>query len=390
MFDKIEHFLRQRRCTLLGIGPVSKNCVDAAIDLSNQYDVPLFLIASRRQIEAEEFGGGYVHHWSTQEFAHYIQEKDKKRKIIMARDHGGPWQSDFEVKDKLNLHQAMENAKRSYEADIESGFECIHVDPSEDIWGEPDIDEILSRAFELYEFCWTIAQRQNRKILFEIGAEKQSGDIGTIDGVDYILSKIRGFCRKNNIPFPTFIVVQTGTKVAEMKNIGSISTLLRIAHELPAEIQIPKLVDICNRNRIYLKQHNTDYLDDETLRLYPKLGIHSANIGPEFGTRETLALIGLLDEYNLKNLKEKLLKLAYESKKWEKWMLPETKATDYEKAVIAGHYVFSDPAFIDLKKEAQKNLNGKFKDIDAYLVEEIKKVILRYLKNFRLLSLSDL
>lgn len=388
MHKKIEHFIHQRCCTLLAIGPMSKNCVDAVIELSNQYETPLFLIASRRQIEAEEFGGGYANNWSTQEFSRYIHAHDKKGRIIMARDHGGPWQSNFEVQNKYSLRQAMESAKRSYQIDIESGFEFIHIDPSIDIWGEPDVDEVLSRVFELYEHCWTLARRQNKNIFFEIGVEEQSGDIGTAEEVDYILSKVRTFCRKNHFPFPSFMVVQTGTKVTEMKNTGLISTPLHSAHGSPVEIRLSKLVDICNRNGILLKQHNTDYLNDEALTQLPKLGIHSANVGPEFGTRETLALLNVFDQYKLDPLKEKFLKLAFDSKKWEKWMSPQTNATDHQRAVIAGHYVFSDPPFIDIKEELKANINGRMSSVDAYLADEIKKNIMRYLRSFRLLSLQ--
>ena len=46
--------MRSRHCTMLGIGPMSKNCVDAAIELSNDNEVPIFLIASRRQIDSEK------------------------------------------------------------------------------------------------------------------------------------------------------------------------------------------------------------------------------------------------------------------------------------------------------------------------------------------------
>ena len=94
--DKIEKVLLKRRCTLLGVGPMSVNCVDAAIELANENDVPLMLIASRRQIDSEDFGGGYVNNWSTHRFADYVIENDKKGKILLARDHGGPWQNESE------------------------------------------------------------------------------------------------------------------------------------------------------------------------------------------------------------------------------------------------------------------------------------------------------
>ena len=67
-----------KKSTLLGAGPMSKNCVLSAINLANQKNVPIILIASRRQIECEEFGGGYVNNWSTEEFSNFVKKMIKK------------------------------------------------------------------------------------------------------------------------------------------------------------------------------------------------------------------------------------------------------------------------------------------------------------------------
>ncbi len=74
------NLINNKKCTLLGIGPMSKNCVDVVTDLANDYNIPIMLIASRRQIESKELGSGYVNNWSTEEFSKYIIEKDKKKK----------------------------------------------------------------------------------------------------------------------------------------------------------------------------------------------------------------------------------------------------------------------------------------------------------------------
>ena len=386
ILEKLKRFMDSRRCTLLGVGPMSKNCVDATIELSNDYEIPLMLIASRRQIEAEEFGGGYVNNWSTERFAEYVLENDRKGKIILARDHGGPWQSNFEKEQKLSLRNAMKSAKKSFRIDIESGFEMIHIDPSIDIYGELSVDETLLRLFELYEFCWSVAEQEKRKIVFEIGTEEQSGsNSGQFDS-EYVVSETNKFCKKNNLPVPTFVVIQTGTKVMETKNIGTLDSPFRIQGELPAEIQIPKILDMCNKYNIFLKQHNTDYLSDEALAWHPKLGIHSANVAPEFGVAETLAFIEILKKYKLNGLIEKFVKLSFESKKWDKWMLPESKAGEMEKAVIAGHYVFSDPEFVEIKSYAKSELQKHSIDLDEYLKSKVKKSIMRYLINFRLVG----
>ena len=57
---RLERFIERRCCTLLGVGPMSNNCVDVVIELANSHEVPIMLVASRRQIDSEAFGGGYV------------------------------------------------------------------------------------------------------------------------------------------------------------------------------------------------------------------------------------------------------------------------------------------------------------------------------------------
>ncbi len=380
--QRLKNYNKYRRCTLLGVGPMSLNCVDAAIDIANENNIPLMLIASRRQIDSEEFGGGYVNNWTTQDYADYVIDRDKKGKIFLARDHGGPWQNEKEKNDKLSLRRAMESAKRSYKADIKAGFQILHIDPSVDIHGKPTVDDILDRIYELYEYCWNEAQKLGTEIIFEVGTEEQSGSTNTQEELEYTLSKLKSFCKNNHLPFPTFVVIQTGTRVMETCNVGSFDSPFRVANELPAEIQIPKMIEICNRYDILMKEHNTDYLSNESLTWHPRFGIHAANVAPEFGVAETNALITLLENHGKKKLVEDFLEIAYNSGKWEKWMLPDTKATDRHRAVIAGHYIFSTEEFSELKQKAAESIA----EIDIFLKEEVKKSIMRYAYNFRLLG----
>ncbi len=386
MHQRLNTYLNKKRCTLLGVGPMSLNCVDAAIELANEYEAPLLLIASRRQIDSEEFGGGYVNNWTTQEFAKYVIDNDEKGKIILARDHGGPWQSTKEAAENLSLRRAMDSAKLSYLRDLEAGFQVLHIDPSIDIHSSPNVDEILDRVFDLYDYCWTHAQRLGREVIFEVGTEEQSGSTNTQEELDYTLNELLKFCKKNNIPQPSFVVIQTGTRVMETRNVGSFDTPLRVANELPAEIQTPKMIEICNRYGIMMKEHNTDYLSDEALQWHPRLGIHAANVAPEFGVAETLALIDVLENNNLQGLADDFLKLSYDSKKWEKWMLDETSASDRDRSIISGHYVFSKPACDELKAKARKDLANKQIDLDFHLKNAVKKSIFRYMKNFRIVG----
>jgi len=363
---------------------MSTNCIDAAIELSNYYRVPIMLVASRRQIDSEDFGGGYVNNWATAEYADYVINQDKQGKIILARDHGGPWQSEKEKAAGMSLRRAMESAKASFRADIDAGFQMLHIDTSIDIHGIPPLDEILERIYELYEYCWTHAQKLRREIIFEVGTEEQSGSTNTQEELEYVLQKLRGFCKRNHLPLPSFIVIQTGTRVMETRNVGSFDSPVRVANELPAEIQVPKVIEICNRHSIFIKEHNADYLSDEALQWHPRLGIHATNVAPEFGVAETRALLSVLEENRMEQLAERFLQLALDSGKWKKWMLPGTKATDRDRAIIAGHYIFAKDECEEIKKEARHCLNTKGIELDDALKNCVKSSIMRYMTAFRL------
>ena len=69
----LSNFIEKKRSTLLGVGPMSKNIVDASIELSDKKNIPIVLIASRRQVDSKDFGGGYVNGWSSREFFDYVK-----------------------------------------------------------------------------------------------------------------------------------------------------------------------------------------------------------------------------------------------------------------------------------------------------------------------------
>lgn len=378
--QRLKDYRKNKNCTLLGVGPMSKNCIDATIELANEYCTPLMLIASRRQIDSEQFGGGYVENWTTEQYADYVIYKDTQKNIILARDHGGPWQNELEISNKLYLNDAMQSAKESYRADIDAGFQILHIDPSVDIHANPNIDQVLERVYELYEFCWTYSQQKNQDVIFEIGTEEQNGSNNTQEELEYTLECMRKFCKSNKLPYPSFIVIQAGTRVMEMRNVGSFDSPIRVANELPPEIQIPKMISICNHYRIFMKEHNADYLSTDSLKWQPRLGIHAANIAPEFGVAESKAFIDLMENSNQNILLEEFLRISYESKKWEKWMINATSASDKDKAIISGHYIFSTAECLELKSQARFHI----KDLDTQLKNKVKESIFRYMKAFNL------
>jgi hypothetical protein len=383
--QKLKKILKNKR-TLLGVGPMSKNCVDATIDLANTHDIPIMLIASRRQIDSTEFGGGYVNNWDTRSFSEYVNFHDKRGRILLARDHGGPWQNSKEVEARLSLRDALTSAKLSFAADIDAGFQVIHIDTSVDIHGHVTVDEGLDRLFELYEFCSRYSRKNDKSVIFEIGTEEQTGSTNSPADLEVTIKRIFEFCDYNDFQKPTFVVIQAGTRVMEMRNVGTFESPLRVELEVPAEIQLPKMIEICNKYGVLMKEHNTDYLSNESLRWHPRLGIHAANVAPEFGVCETKALVNIGLDYDMKSEVDELLSISFESRKWDKWMIPESRATDFEKALIAGHYVFGQTEFISVVERIRERLLGAGVILDDYLKDHIKVSIIRYLTNFRLID----
>jgi len=383
--NRLTRFIRKKRCTLLAVGPVSVNCVDAAVELSNELDFPLMLIASRRQVDSAKHGGGYVNNWTTSEFSGYVKSKDKTGQVYLARDHGGPWQNTIESEGNYSLKKAMESAKESYRVDIDAGFTFLHIDPSIDIHDTPSTDQILERVFELYEFCAEYASARKSEIIYEVGTEEQSGGINTNEALQYLIDKINQFCKKKSYDLPMFVVVQTGTRVMETRNTGSLERSIMENNE-KSEIRnrIPELVEICGSSGMYIKAHNADYLSEDAIKLHTELGIQAANVAPEFAVSETKALLHLLENYSMNHLAEQFLELSYQSKKWKKWMLRDSQADDRDRAIISGHYVYSTKEFRDIKAEAEKVIEKKGIILDQYLKDEIKKQMMRYIRGFNL------
>jgi len=380
----IKEFIKNKKATLLCSGPMSKNCVDASIELSKEFNIPQILIASRRQIDSKDFGGGYVENWTTEEFANYIK-KQNASKVFIARDHGGPYQSNLEKEQNMNEQDAMQSAKKSFETDILAGFDFLHLDPSIPIQNEDlTVDKILDRLFELYGYTYEFTKKHNKTIQFELGTEEQDGYGQDLEKFEYFLNKTMQFCEKNDISKPTFVVSQTGTKVMETKNIGIFKDSIDKQSDLSLE-HLKKTIEICNKYDLMLKEHNTDYLSNEALSLRPILGIHASNVAPEFGVVETKGLLYLLNTFGYKEEFDLFIQTAIESKKWVKWMLPNSNATEIDKAIICGHYIFANEDIKDMKQKVSKELLNKNIVLDDYLKNLVRQSMMRYIINFKMI-----
>lgn len=395
--------------TLLGIGPMSKNCVQATLELSKEDDYPVMFIASRNQVDADELGGGYVNGWNQFTFAKAVEEVAEEigydNLFYLCRDHGGPWQRDKERNDHLPTKEAMESGKKSYVADIEAGFDLLMIDPTKDpfeVGKVIPLDTVLERTVELIEFCEKERRARNLpEIGYEVGTEETNGGLTSTETYETFILRLKDELEKRDLPMPTFIVGQTGTLTRKTEQVGTFN--FKNAYDL---------AQMAKKYGVGLKEHNGDYLDDVTLLEHIPSQITATNVAPQYGTEETRAYLNLaaveakLVEYGLvkepSKTRETLLVHAIKSERWRKWMIGDQKDLTVDQILemnddelqaeildIAGHYTFNDE---EVKAEIEKmyeilkehNIDGQ-----RYVVDHIKRPIRDYAECYNLQGVTS-
>jgi len=397
----------KKQCTLLGVGPVSKVVITAAFLACKKYDCPPIFVASRNQVDLKSLGHGYLmgamDQYKFVELINHLQKQvGYEGPLYICRDHGGPWQRNIELDEKYPVKKAMTIAKESFKADIEAGFNYIHIDPTK--CPLPfKLDDICNWTVELIKYC-----EQTRKSLskgaidYEVGTEDIQGGLTTKDTFESFLKKLTQTLQAENLPQPTCVVAQTGTLLKIDRNVG------RFDKE-----QTKQLAQTAAKYGLGLKEHNGDYLDAESCRLHPRLGVTAMNVAPEFGLVETEACLHLADieskivgrgrlkPQDASNLRELFINLTFTNSPWKKWLTEDLKKLPTSKietdpeirlliARVCGHYVYDIPQVIEARKKLYNNIN-KFKlaeNAETFVVEKVRDSIEFYMEHFLLKAVN--
>lgn len=286
-------------------GPMTVNITNAIINWSNDNNVCVGFIPSRRQID---YNGGYVG-FTTESFCEYVRSKSK---ITLERDHGGPLQGVMK-----------DSGDKSLDVDAQY-FDIIHIDPFKQY---PNIVEAARYTANAINRLI----RKNPRIKFEVGTEEniykyQKNDLNKF--LD-LLVKLT-----NNFSSIEYVAVQTGCQIRGLSNKNSFNSK-----------KISKTLQMCNQYGLKTKEHNGDFLTGEDVKKRIDIGIDCINIAPELGIIETAAIIRSAGPI----LRNDLIAFLVKSNKWKKW-LPYS-ADDYSKAVFSGHYMSLDKEFILLRNQ---------------------------------------
>lgn len=316
------------------IGPMTKNVVDAVMEINEAFDNHIIgLIPSRRQIE---FNGGYVNNWTTEQFCKYVY--DKSDLTVIERDHGGQAQGSKE-----------DDGKLSFFKDLTSGIRLLHIDPWKVV---RSISDAAVLTAEHIETCLAVDTHS----MFEVGTEQAIYPYSAED-LELFLGLLEKNL-KNKFERIEYAVVQGGTKISQTHNTG--------------EYDREKLSEMCyvaSKFGLLSKEHNGDYLTSQSIKDRFSHGLNAINIAPEFGVFETELLLKYLSDTQFESFYDVCLK----SGKWKKWVPSNFDVSDKKQLVkICGHYNIMSEVIQDFK-----NSNPEFDKMCVKLLKNsmIEKIL---------------
>ncbi|MBS3736800.1 MAG: class II D-tagatose-bisphosphate aldolase, non-catalytic subunit [Candidatus Bipolaricaulota bacterium] len=398
---EIKNYLHKRRgkSTLLGICPMTEEIVKAAIAEAKDTSFTPMFIATPRQVDADR---GYTG-WSQEDLVEFIDEVSNQYRYegdwILARDHGGPYQSFRDRgKDEVPTSRAMEYARELFYRDVRAGFDVIHVDATEDpgVDGRLSLSEIASRTAELILSIEDYIEKKNlQAVNYEVGTEEIVGGMTDSENFEKFV-KLLGRKIGSDSPIDRILFV-----------VGQVGTTMRIDMTNDFDRSKAKeLVKITSSHDTFLKVHYTDWLGDSVLSDFPEIGIGAANVGPEFAAslleglvkverEETRLLEENGSEEERSNFFETLKTVAVEKAPWKKFAPSDIEGQDLEDfaennreniAFCVGRYVLTDPEVKGARGKLYENVRkySRNRDIEERLIEEVKDSIHRYVTAFNL------
>lgn len=324
----------------LAIGPMSPEIVEAVFYYSNFFRLPLMLIASKNQVD---YAGGYVNNWTTKEYMAYVKEMRKRypaAKVKICRDHCGPG---------FNGNYDLKDVYKTIDADIKEGFDLIHIDFCKH---KGSAEEKLKESKKAILYCL----KKNPKIELEIGTDENQGTNYSLPNLkewEREIDFFKTFCK------PTYYVVQTGSLVMEIGQVGNFNKDF-----------VAKVSKLLRSKGLKLKEHNADYLSKQDIK--ERIGLVDAmNNAPQFGVVQTATVLQRALIYGIPI--NDFLEEVYKGGKWKKWLKDNTAENKMLCSVIAGHYHFTSKSY----KEIVRRLS-EYEDVGETVRNAIVKIIEHY------------
>ncbi len=326
----------------LGIGPMSSEIIESIFRTSHFLRTQLMIIASKNQID---HSGGYVNKWTTKQFMEFIREMKARyphSDVKICRDHCGPG---------FNGNHNLEDVYATIKADIENGFDLIHIDFCN---FKGSKEEMFAESKKAVEYCLSL----NPNIMLEIGTDENAGtNFGAMNlhEIEHEIDLFLQFCK------PEFYVVQTGSLVMEINQVGNFNREF-----------IKKISSVLKEKGLKMKEHNADYLSSEEISLREGI-VDAMNIAPQLGVVQTMIVLSKCRIYGIDS--EDFLKEVFEGGKWKKWMYKNTQENKMLCCLIAGHYHFKGENYKKIISELEKR-----EDIKETIINQMTDLISHYVR----------
>ena len=234
-------------------------------------------------------------------------------------------------------------------------FDVIHVD----VWKKNK--DYKSGLLDTVKFI-QLGYKLNPNVLYEIGTE-ESIRMTTPEELDQLLLDLNNMLIPEIIRKIKYLIIQSGTALKGNENIGNFN-----------QNRLIEMINVSKKYNLISKEHNGDYLTDELLSSKFKDGLDAINIAPEFGQIETKVILDYIIN-NKPELFEDFYKICLDSKRWVKWVSDDFNPDENKESIIniSGHYVFSEPRFIELLNNLE--YNNLEVDIKNSIKNKIKNII---------------
>ena len=324
----------------IGFGPMSTEIIEAVFRYSNYHRAELMLIASKNQID---YAGGYVNSWTTADFKEFIKKMKKEYQfsnVKICRDHCGPG---------FNDNYDLEDTYKTIETDIANDFDLMHIDFCH---FQGSNRERLRESEKAIKYCLKLKP----EILIEIGTDENVGSNFTLNSLGELEEEIdffKSFCD------PEFYVVQTGSLVKEINQVGSFNSDF-----------IKRAAKIIHEKNLKLKEHNADYLSKDEI-LKRKDIIDAINIAPQLGVIQTNLVLNKCLVFGVRF--DDFLEKVCRGNRWKKWMHKNKPANKFLCSLIAGHYHFASEEYGEIVSQL-----NKYEDIRESIINITMEVIDHY------------
>lgn len=282
--------------------------------------------------------------------------------------------------------------KKSFRAAVLAGYDLIHVDATVDIYQRKiRIETVVERTIELISHIEKFRRLRNLgPISYEVGTEEVHGGLANIDTFKKFLSLLKDGLTRIGLKsiWPIFIVAKVGTDIHTITFDESVAK---------------KTVKIARGYGSYIKGHYTDFVSNP--EDYPKSGIGTANVGPEFTMLEYNALselCGIEDELYKKEriaCRSKFMEIlnneVLESNRWRKWLLPgeknfESLSTKRKEWILktSSRYIWACSNVRSAQCKLYRNLELNGVDAENWMLMNIERSMDKYFKAFNLIDLN--